>query len=59
MIRDLGWQWVEAMFDNDVANKAVGVASPDRSLIIYPMHLVFGCIVNNAVVTILLAYNAI
>ncbi|MCA9125197.1 MAG: hypothetical protein H6822_27335 [Planctomycetaceae bacterium] len=59
LIRDLGWQWVEAVFDDDVTNKAVGVASPDRSLIIYPMHFVFGCIENNAIVTILLAYNAI
>lgn len=57
LVRDLGWQWVEITFHDHDDSKAVGVVSPNRSLAIYPLHFVYGCMENDAPVTIMLAYN--
>ena len=57
LVRDLGWQWAGVTFHDHGDSKAVGVFSPDRALAIYPFHFVYGCLENDAPVTILLAYN--
>lgn len=56
LVRSLGWQWAAVQF-RDADSKAVGVFSPDRSLAIYPFHFVYGCLENQAPVTILLSFN--
>lgn len=53
----LGWQWAAVTFLDQEDSQAVGVFSPDRSLAIYPFHFVFGCLENQAPVTIALAFN--
>ena len=57
LVRELGWQWAKVTFNDFEESTAIGVFSPDRSLAIYPFHFVFGCIENEAPVTILLSFN--
>lgn len=40
LVCELGWQWIRAEF-NERAPEAVGVASPDASLVIYPFQMIF------------------
>lgn len=57
IVRQFGWEWSSVVFHDRGDSKAIGVLSKDRSLAIYPWHFVFGCLENNATVTILLSYN--
>lgn len=57
LVRELGWQWAKVIFRDHEDSTAIGVFSADRSLAIYPFHFVYGCIENEAPVTILLAFN--
>ena len=57
LVRVFGWDWAGVTFHDHDDSNAVGVLSPDRSLAIYPFHFVYGCLMNDAPVTILLAYN--
>jgi hypothetical protein len=57
LVKTLGWQWTGVTFHEHGDTNAVGVVSPDRSLAIYPFHFVYGCMENNATVTIMLSYN--
>ncbi len=57
LVKKFDWQWAGVTFHEHNNSKAVGVFSPDRSLAIYPFHFIYGCIENNAIVTIMLSYN--
>ncbi len=57
LIKEFGWHWAGITFHDHNNTKAVGVISPDASFAVYPFHFVYGCMANNAPVTILLAYN--
>lgn len=57
LVRALGWEWSSVTFHDHNNANAVGVFSPDRSLVIYPLHFIFSCLENAAPVTILLAFN--
>lgn len=57
LVRQFGWEWSSVVFHDQGGNKAIGVVTKDRSLAVYPWHFVFGCLENNAGVTILLAFN--
>ena len=57
MVKELGWEWAGVTFHEHGDAKAVGVFSADRSLAIYPFHFVYGCLENDAPVTIMLAFN--
>jgi len=57
MVRQFGWQWAGVTFHDHEDSKAVGVFSPDRSLAIYPFHFIWGCLENEAPVTIELSFN--
>jgi hypothetical protein len=57
IVKELNWEWVNLIFHDHNDSKAVGIVAPNRDLAIYPFHFVFGCIENNATVTILLSYN--
>lgn len=57
LVRQLQWEWIGVIFHEHDDTKAVGVANSDRSLIIYPFHFVFGCLENEAPVTIALSFN--
>jgi hypothetical protein len=57
LVKELGWEWSSVTFHEHDDTKAVGVFSKDRSLAIYPFHFVYGCLENNATVTILLSFN--
>ena len=57
LVRQFGWEWSGVVFHDQGDTKAIGVFTEDRSLAIYPWHFVFGCLENNAAVTILLSFN--
>ena len=57
LVKQLGWAWAEVTFHGEDDQTAIGVVSPDRSLAIYPFYFVYGCLENNAPVTILLSFN--
>jgi hypothetical protein len=57
LVRQFGWEWSGVVFHDRGDTKAIGVFTKDRSLAIYPWHFVFGCLENNATVTILLSFN--
>jgi len=57
LVRELGWTWANVTFHKHEDSQAVGVFSPDRALAIYPFHFIWGCLENDASVTILLAYS--
>lgn len=57
LVRKLGWEWAMVTFEDHEDSRAVGVFSPDRALAIYPFHFIFGCMENNAPVTIMLSFN--
>ena len=57
LVRELGWSWANVTFHDHADSQAVGVFSPDRALAIYPFHFIWGCIENDASVTIMLAYS--
>jgi len=52
------WEWVKLMFHEHGNSVAHGVVAPDRSLAVFPIHFLIGCLRNpNVDVTIMLAYN--
>jgi hypothetical protein len=57
MVREFNWEWSNVTFHDHGDSKAIGVSAKDRSLIIFPWHFIFGCLENNATVTILLSFN--
>jgi hypothetical protein len=57
LVRHFGWEWSRVTFHEHGDSKAIGVFSKDRSLAVYPWHFVFGCLENQAPVTILLSFN--
>ncbi len=57
LVKALGWEWTEVTFREEDDSKAVGVVSPDRALAIYPFYFIYGCLENNAPVTIMLSFN--
>jgi hypothetical protein len=58
LVRKFGWEWKLVTFHEHGDSTAPGVLSPDRSLAIYPIHFVIGCLQDSTVdCTILLSYN--
>jgi hypothetical protein len=58
LVRKFGWDWKMVTFHEHGDSTAPGVLSPDRSLAIYPIHFVIGCLKDPTVdATILLSYN--
>jgi hypothetical protein len=52
------WQWAGVTFHDHGNSKAIGVFSPDRSMAIYPIHFLIGCLRDPGIdCTIALAYN--
>jgi hypothetical protein len=58
LVRQFGWEWKTITFHEHEDSMAPGVVSPDRSLAIYPIHFIIGCINDSSVdATILLSFN--
>lgn len=57
LVRQFGWEWSGVIFHEQEDSKAIGVFAKDRSLAVYPWHFVFGCLEDEAPVTILLSFN--
>lgn len=58
LTREFGWQWRMITFHDHGDTKAPGLVSPDRSLVIYPIHFILGCMQDSTVdATILLSFN--
>src|SRR5262245_12049822 len=58
LVRKFGWEWKLVTFHEHDDSTAAGVLSPDRSLAVYPIHFVIGCLQDSNVdCTILLSYN--
>jgi hypothetical protein len=55
LVRGMGWEWVSMKFEN--GSSAPGVVSPDRALVVYPIHFLIGCVENGVDVTAMLAWN--
>lgn len=56
--RKFAWHWKSVTFHEHGNTSAPGVVSPDRALVIYPIHFVLGCIKDPSVdATIMLSYN--
>jgi hypothetical protein len=59
LVRQFGWEWAAVIFHEHGDSKAIGVFTKDRSLAVYPWHFIFGCLENNATVTIVLSFNMV
>lgn len=58
LVRQFQWQWKVITFHEHGDTKATGVVSPDRSLAIFPIHFIIGCLKDASVdATILLSFN--
>lgn len=58
MVRQFGWEWKKITFHEHGDTWAPGVVSPDRSMAIYPIHFIIGCMNDSSVdATILLSFN--
>ena len=57
LVKQLDWEWTAVSFAEDEDVVTIGVASPDRSLAIFPFHFVQQCLSNDAPVTIQLAFD--
>jgi len=58
LVRQFGWQWAKITFHDYDDSVAFGVFSPDRSLAIYPLEFLLGCLQNpNVDVTVMLSFN--
>jgi hypothetical protein len=58
LVRKFGWDWKMITFHEHRDSTAPGVLSQDRSLAIYPIHFVIGCLQDpNVDATIELSYN--
>ena len=60
VVAGLGWAWVQVVFNRHVDAVATAVVSPDRSLAIFPIHFLLGCLDDPAVdCTIALSYEVL
>jgi hypothetical protein len=58
LVRRFGWDWKMVTFHDHGDSTAPGVLSPDRSLAIYPIHFILGCLQDPTVdATVMLSYN--
>jgi hypothetical protein len=58
LVHAFGWEWAIVTFHEHGDTTAPGVLSPDRSLAVYPIHFVMGCLQDSTVdTTILIAFN--
>ena len=57
LVKALGWQWANVVFDGDEESHVVGVFNLDRSLAIYPFYFIHGCLEDDVPVTIALSFN--
>ena len=58
LVRALGWEWAMVTFHDHGNSTAPAVLSPDRSLAVYPIHFIMGCLQDSTVdTTILLVFN--
>jgi len=56
LCRQFGWEWRKVVFGD--GSVAFGVVSPDRSLAIYPLDFMLGCMQDAGVdVTVMLSFN--
>jgi hypothetical protein len=56
IVKQFGWEWARVEFGDGSAT--FGVVSPDRSLVIYPLDFMLGCMQNPGVdVTVALSFN--
>jgi hypothetical protein len=57
LVKQFGWQWTKVLFADD-DGFAFGVVAPDRSLAIYPLDFMLGCMEDATVdVTVALSFN--
>lgn len=58
LVSQFGWQWKAVTLHSNVKATAPGVVTTDRSLVVYPIHFIIGCLADSSVdTTILLSYN--
>jgi hypothetical protein len=58
LVRQFNWQWGMITFHDHNNSKAPGVLSPDRSLAVYPIHFLMGCLKDSRVdCTVALSFN--
>ncbi|HVS39847.1 MAG TPA: hypothetical protein VMS17_30090 [Gemmataceae bacterium] len=58
IVKQFGWQWAKVTFHDYGDATAFGVFSPDRSLAIYPLDFMLGCIRDSNVdVTAMLSFE--
>lgn len=58
LVKRFGWEWAMMVFHEHGDSSAPGVVSPDRSLAVYPIHFLIGCLQNPDVdATLALSYN--
>jgi hypothetical protein len=56
LVKQFGWEWRQVNFSD--GSVAFGVVSPDRSLVIYPLDFMLGCMQDPGVdVTVALSFN--
>lgn len=57
-VREFGWEWAIVEFHEHDGMTAPAVLSPDRSLAVYPIHFIMGCLQDSTVdTTILVAFK--
>jgi len=44
VVAALGWAWVQVVFNRHPDTVATAVVSPDRSLALFPIHFILGCL---------------
>src|SRR5262249_30203933 len=60
LVKQFGWQWAKVTFHDYGDTVAFGVFSPDRSLAIYPLEFMLGCLRDpNVDVTVMLSFNTL
>jgi hypothetical protein len=58
LVEEFGWEWAKVTFHDYDDSVAFGVFSPDRSLAIYPLEFLLGCVQDPDVdVTVALSFN--
>jgi len=58
LVEEFGWEWAKVTFHDHDDSVAFGVFSPDRSLAIYPLEFLLGCVQDPDVdATVALSFN--
>jgi hypothetical protein len=58
VVAAFGWAWAEVVFRRHEGTVALAVVSPDRSMAIFPVHFIAGCLADpDADVTIALSFG--